>query len=525
MSPFDHIARNQVSRRDFLLSVGTATAATGALCGSTAHATEEHEGASENTFDKQSDVLVVGMGPGGLIAATRAAEQGVSVIGIDASSRSGGTMLVSNGFMSTHGSNSVEELSANAPYTDPDLGQAFLNAWDGFIAWCDEIGAPMSVFDRKTDNGTYSVYRFGNELPPAGTLEYADYLEAYAKDHGAEFIYETTAKRLMTDSNGRVIGVEAKSKDGSKVTFGAKEVILACGGVQRNREISVRSIAPYADLAVVRGNPHDTGSGMTMAKEVGAGLSRGFGTYYGHPVPFGINLEIDCETWDANIGSADWIAKTKEIYNISQNCGEEYGVVLNMSGNRFFDESKDYQLLNQELCRQPFARGFTILDASIRAEHTNSSSDGTDVLEYFKNHGGTLFESDTLEGLADLLSEQGVPRANVIRTLQEYNEAVATGKVGELSIPKASEKYALEIKEPPFVALPIVTSIIFPYGGVRVDGAGHVLDIDNDPIDGLWATQGVAGGLQYDYFIGILCSIAGLAFATGTEAGKAAQQA
>lgn len=473
-------------------------------------------------FDKRADVLVVGVGPGGLIAAARAAEAGASVIAVDASTRSGGTMLVSNGFMSTHGSNSVEELSANAPMTDPVLGQAFLDAWDGFIAWNEKLGTPMSVFDRETENGTYSVYRFGNELPPAGTLEYADFVEEYAKGLGVEFIYQTTVKRLVTDASGAVVGAVAKTADGGSLAVGAKQVILACGGIQRDREMAVRYVGPHADLVCLRGNPHDTGRGLKMAQEVGGALSRGFGTYYGHPVPFGVDLTMDCATWDANIGDASWIAQAKEIYNVSQNAGEDYCVILNMDGERFHDESEDYQLVNQDLARQKFARGFIVMDAAIRADHVSLSSEGTDVLEYLEAHGGTLLKGETLEDLADQLALQGVPRANVLRTLEAYNAAAKAGTSAELEVPKANPDKAIALEQGPFVALSVVVSYIFPYGGVKVDAQGRVLDIDDDPVPGLWATQGVAGGLQYDYFIGILCSIAGMAYATGEAAGKAA---
>lgn len=510
-----------IARRDFVMGTGMGTlgAATLGGLGVTAQAKE----ATVPAWDKQADVLVIGCGAGGLITAARAAETGASVLVLEASTRSGSTMLVSNGFMSTHGSNSVGELQANAPLTDSELGAAFIDAWDGFLSWCEQIGAPMSSFERETDHGSYTVYRFGTELPPAGTLEFADFVEAYAKKHGADFIYQTVVKKLITNDEGAVIGAKARTADGSWMHVGAKEVVLACGGFQRNKELNVRYVGPHADLMVGRGNPHDTGAGMQMALEVGAQLSRGFGTFYGHPVPWGIDLGMTRETWDANCGNATWISQAKSIYNVAINCGAGFGIAVNMEGERFVDETKEDQLINQAMARQTFARAYEIIDAKMRADNASSSGDGEgDVLDYLLAQGGTLLTANTLEGLADQLAEQGVPRANVLASINEYNEAVDAGTTAELRIPKASTTKATKLEQAPFYALPVVPSHIFPYGGVKVDTDGRVIDMADEPIPGLWATQGVAGGMQYDYYIGILCSIAGMAYTTGGAVGESA---
>lgn len=515
------------TRRCFLGSAG-AVALGVAAAGLSARATDaraEESGSDDGaTWDKQADVLVIGAGFGGLTCTCAALDQGASVIMIDVSTRAGSTALMCSGLMTTHGSNSVEELSANAPLTDAKLGQAFLDAWPQLLGWLESIGAPLAEEQRETETGSYPIYRFGAELAPAGNIIFANFLESYAKDNGADIMYQTKAKKLLTDETGRVTGVKAIASDGSTLLIGAKNVILACGGTQNNKAMAAEYISPYADLMVSRGNPHDDGCGLAMAQEVGGVPSRGFGTFYGHPVPYGLEITEDRADWDANIVDDEWVGSVNAIFTVAQNSGVQYGIAVNLEGKRFFDESKDDLLLNQAIARQTFARAYEVLDANIRSEYTGMTAvdGGIDQLGVLEKWGGTLYQADTIEELADMLAAEGVVKANFLRSVQEYNDAVDAGTTADLEVPKANPTRAVKIEKAPFYAFAVVPGYSFSFGGVKVDTTGRVVDVSNDPIAGLWAVPGTAGGMQYDTYIGVLSTITAMSYVAGTEAAKEA---
>lgn len=515
-----------VSRRDFLKGAGIAALGVASVSALSACDGSGSAASAAGNGDKSVDVLVVGAGIGGLISAASAAETGASVLVIDASTRAGSTALMCSGFMTTHGSNSVEELRKNAPLTDPTLGQAFLDAWQPLLDWLGNIGAPLAESERKTVTGSYPIYQLGGEPAPGGNIAFASFLEEYAKGQGVEILYRTKAKRLVTGDTGAVEGVVALGGDGAAYKIAAKQVVLACGGTQNNKEMNVKYISPYADLMVSRGNPHDAGSGLMMAQEVGAVPSRSHGTFYGHPVPFGVEVTENRAQWDEDILDDGWIADANAIFTVAQNSGAQYGIVVNLEGKRFFDESQDDLLLNQAIARQRFARAFEVVDARIREAHTGTSpTTGTEYLDLLAEWGGTLFQAETIDELGDVLANEGVVKANLINTIEKYNAAVDDGSVASLEIPKSDETKAEKVETGPFYAFAVVPGYSFSFGGVKVNAEGRVVDADDDSIAGLWAVLGTAGGMQYDTYIGVISTMAAMGRATGLNAGSAAAQA
>jgi predicted oxidoreductase len=58
------------------------------------------------------------------------------------------------------------------------------------------------------------------------------------------------------------------------------------------------------------------------------------------------------------------------------------------------------------------------------------------------------------------------------------------------------------ITDPPFHALEVQPAITFPFGGLRVDPDGRVLNRDGAPVPGLFAAGADAGGLQDVRYVG-----------------------
>ena len=60
----------------------------------------------------------------------------------------------------------------------------------------------------------------------------------------------------------------------------------------------------------------------------------------------------------------------------------------------------------------------------------------------------------------------------------------------------------------------------FSFGGVKTDTDGRVVDAVDDPICGLWAIPGTAGGMQYDTYIGVISTMTAMGHKAGTLAAQ-----
>ena len=110
-----------------------------------------------------------------------------------------------------------------------------------------------------------------------------------------------------------------------------------------------------------------------------------------------------------------------------------------------------------------------------------------------------------------------------MRTEVAFDPNVKDGRRTEgLAIPKSN--WANPIDTPPFEAYAVTCGVTFTFGGLRIDRAGAVLDVDLTPIPGLYAAGEMVGGLFYENYPGGTGLMAGAVFGrlAGTSAGAMA---
>src|SRR6516162_8332301 len=97
-------------------------------------------------------------------------------------------------------------------------------------------------------------------------------------------------------------------------------------------------------------------------------------------------------------------------------------------------------------------------------------------------------------------------------------------KDGKSTVGLAIDKtnWANPIEQPPFEAYSVGCGITFTFGGVKIDPSGHVLDIEDAPIPGLFAAGELVGGLFYFNYPGSAGLMAGSVFGriAGCSAGE-----
>lgn len=256
--------------------------------------------------------------------------------------------------------------------------------------------------------------------------------------------------------------------------YAADAVVLASGGFAANPDLVGRYIVGGAGRMAVRAHPRSTGDGFLAALEKGALASAGLDEFYGRNLP---------------APPADF--PPERFVEVSQLYGR-YAVAVNARGERFADEGADWSetSLTRATAHQPGLYAYYVLDAA-GLEAGVRERTAKEMVGVARDTGGTVVEAASLRELADRLGELGVPRDALLRTLENFNAAVAAGT--EMSPPRTGP--AGPLREPPFVAVKVAPHITHTVGGLVVDARCRVLR-ETGPIPGLYAAGVEVGGVS-----------------------------
>ena len=166
-------------------------------------------------MNRTADVLVLGGGPAGMMAAAAAAENGASCALLEPNSRLGKKLnITGKGRCNLTNNCSVQELLQNVPGNGRFLYSAF-SRYDSqdVMAFFEALGVPL-----KTERG--------NRVFPVSdrSFDISAALERHLKDLRVPWIHDRAEALLLQD--GRVSGVR-----GEHGAYGALCVVVATGGV------------------------------------------------------------------------------------------------------------------------------------------------------------------------------------------------------------------------------------------------------------------------------------------------------
>ena len=136
-----------------------------------------------------------------------------------------------------------------------------------------------------------------------------------------------------------------------------------------------------------------------------------------------------------------------------------------------------------------------------------SAEGSEDKLDLAVADGARLAVTDTWVRLSEMVAEWGLDGDQVLRSIYDYNLAVASGT---LDPPRS--RYARALDQPPFYAMEGCSGITATHGGLRIDREARVIGDNLEPVPGLLAAGADAGGVYGNGYAGglALASVLGL---------------
>ncbi len=411
------------------------------------------------------DLVVAGAG-GGLVAAGRAAELGLSVLVVEASRHfaHGNNTAMSTAMVPGAGTRwqadagiddspdvFVEDIDRKTKgQADTELARALAGVSARLVTWlADRVGLPLSLVTDFPYPG-HSRYRC-HTVPGRSGQALLGGLVRHVADQPTVTVLNP-ARLTGVHVDGRVEAVTVTYPDGSTERVPTGAVLLATNGFGADPDL-VRRHLPEIATADYHGSAESTGDALRLGTALGADTAF-LDAYQGH----------------AALSPAGTLVGWATVMH--------GGFLVNDAGRRFGDETVGYSEYAREVLRQPGGQAVLVLDRRVH--------DACLVFDDFRDtvSSGSLRWAERPDELAALVA---VDPGGLAET---FAAAGRTAR-GEQSDPFGRTHWE-EPLAAPFAAVRVHPALFHTQGGLRVDGHARVLTTSRDPIEGLYASGGAA---------------------------------
>lgn len=493
-------------------------------------------------FDESFDVVVVGFGLAGGVAAITAASAGAKTLLVEKSSVPGGLSICSYGAV-----RSARDADAAFAYlkatnggrTPDDVLRALARGMAGVESYVRELGRINNAVIRSSIEEAAAKAddpyqrRVGGNYPFPGTETFyhttvvdvpgfdprRDYpwangapggpmLFKIVHDHlralGVEVRLATAARRLIAAPDTReVLGVRVAGAGDEHAIEARRAVILASGGFEGNPDMKAQFLegAPVFNAAA-RTN---TGDGIRMAQDLGAALWHmwhvhgAYGFRHSDPAyPYAIRVKR----------FPDWFPGEQHRARVKM-----AWILLDQDGRRFMAEYQPYTqdtavrpMQHYDPAWQRFPRNpaFLICDEEGRKMYPlgKATSNDENVRYEWSNDNlrevelGILKRADTLEGLAIAL---GLDPEQLVGSVARWNEHCAGGSDADHGRPAGT---MAPIRTPPFYGAPVWATLSNTQGGPVHDADSRIVDAYGNPIPRLYAAGELGSSFGHLYLSG-----------------------
>ncbi|MCA0294231.1 MAG: FAD-dependent oxidoreductase [Actinobacteria bacterium] len=482
------------------------------------------------------DLVVVGAGVAGLLAAVAARRLGDRVLVVDADSLAGGSTALSDGMMwlpdaqapRSAPQDSVEDA---AEYLDALLGStttassaerraAYVRTAGKLARWLISSNIPLAVekglgddrpdlpggrtggrvlatqpFDRgvlgEWDDALRPAVEGGrgflSRVLPGGRVTrtageaLAGHLLHRATANGVDVWLDSPVVALQGGPDG-ITGVVVR-RDDADVTVDAPRVLLASGGFERNQDLREEYLPLPTDAAWSTSGARNVGDLLTLAVSAGAATAC-----------------LD-EAWWKPVMLAEGRA-----WALDDARRAPHSLIVDSAGDRFFDESLPANAAGRALYER--SRGMRAVPSFLVMDnrHRQSTPLGPWTAGSTPKKAldaGEIVRAGTLNDLAQAL---GIDRAGLLGSVVRFNGFASKGKDLDFSRGEAATAAPGDrgrrrggslgkVDKPAFWAVKVYPGDSGTKGGLVIDDRSRVLRADGTPLPGLYACGGAAASL------------------------------
>ncbi|MBI3949213.1 MAG: FAD-dependent oxidoreductase [Acidobacteria bacterium] len=547
--------KKDLSRRDFIKTTAVGVGAT-TLAGLGASKAAASEGGVPTVWDYESEVVVVGAGGAGLCAAIEAHDHGANVLVVEkqpekthySNSRMSGGAYHSPDPASDRnaleqyllamfsGENLPWKIEGEQPHVSEGIVELFADYIVENVQWLKSIDPDYSpTFTTGTSFPTFpgaqelsKTYRTYSSRYPQGQTNpnippyeqprmnkmsgeaFHECLMTGIKNRGIPILYSTRAKGLVK-SDGQIIGVLA-TRDSREIAVKAKRaVVLTAGGYEYNvaqRRAFLKG--PGVRGWVFYGSPDNTGDGISMAIEVGAGLAK-VGKAASR-IEIGIPYGRGYEETGLKMGMISFGQEQPNSF-IVDNHGKRYWnepqIVDATQPYRyqFYEEALKYDMKAMDYPRVP---SWLVFDETMRARQPltrfDISTAGFRFIPWTPDNmdainRGWILKAETIEELAAKIKADPENRTlmnagTLVETATNFNSYAASGV--DLEFGRVARTMG-PVEKPPYYACKFYPGGPNTKGSIDADGQRHVLDWEGKPIPRLYTAGEMSSTFKFVY--------------------------
>lgn len=485
-----------------LAGCASSASSTAASASSTAAPAEKKEFTFADTvrWDAQYDVVVMGMGAAGMVAAKTAADNGAKVVIVEKCEEGkagGNTKVCGQLFAYANGDKDAAKSYYTALAGGRDIEPEIIDAISEGVANMADILADEFGFN-KDEYMDWTGVNVGGTNMGAMSPEYPEmpghekmalwtthagasdgYLYQGLKQNVTDRVdaidvwYSSPAKSIIQDPVTKtVVGVTVE-RDGKEMNIRALNGVCICtGGFECNKEMVQHylNVINYAP----RGGQFNTGDGIKMAQAVGADL-----------------WHMDCYEGLFGLGSVTYPVEEgipcDMIATLAQNAVNTGAAILvGTDGDRFVNESETVRhghLYENGIWENPTfpEKVWYIIDETQKGEIEAAGAMPEEQL-------AKLTAYDSIGALAEGI---GVDKDRLTKTIKNYNSFANNGedyKCGR----EAQYMRAFDGKK--YYAMYMVSGLLNTQGGPKRSANAEVLDTQGNPIPHLYSA-GECGGI------------------------------
>jgi len=447
------------------------------------------------------DVLVIGGGNAALCAAMTAREAGCSVLVLEASPedvRGGNSRHTRNlRYMHNSGNDFLtgpypedeffdDLMRVTAGNTDEKLARFTIRQSNDIGDWMQEHGCMFQPAMR----GTLHLARTNGFFLGGGRALLNGYYRT-AQKLGVVISYETAVEDLILKDG--CFSEAVVDRKGETLHIKAKSVIVASGGFQANLDWLKEEWGEIADNFIVRGSPFNKGRLLRILLDNGA-------AQIGNPRQcHAVAIDARAPKYDGGI--------------VTRLDCVSFGIVVNRSAERFYDEGEDfwpkrYAIWGRLVAKQPDQIAYSIIDSK--------------SIDLFMPSVFPPLQADSIQELATMLE---LDPAKLENTITRFNDSTVAGNFNPDELDDCHTKdiepqkshWARPIDTPPFYGYPLRPGITFTYMGVKVNDKAQVIMDDGTVATNIFAAGEIMSGniLGQGY-------MAGFGMTIGTVFGRAA---